>query len=84
MLILYVASTGDGWDTLMFATMDATEPGFGPQRNDASAAALFSIVWMFGARRLPNRGPSRGPPARRVAGSNGHATVLASLARDTT
>ena len=47
MLILYVASTGDGWDELMFATMDATEPGKAPVRNDFSPAALFSIIWIF-------------------------------------
>ena len=47
MLLLYVMSTGDGWDTLMFATMDATERGHAPVRNDFSAAALFSVIWMF-------------------------------------
>ena len=47
MLLLYIMSTADGWDALMFATMDAQGPGLGPKRNDFSAAALFSIAWMF-------------------------------------
>ena len=47
MLVLYIMSTGDAWDELMFATMDATSEGHGPIRNDFSAAAIFSILWMF-------------------------------------
>ena len=47
MLLLYIASTGDGWEDIMFAGMDATAPGHGPERNDFSPAALFFILWMF-------------------------------------
>ena len=47
MLLLYIMSTGDGWDMMMFATMDARGPSEAPLRNDFSVAALFSIVWMF-------------------------------------
>jgi hypothetical protein len=47
MLLLYIMSTGDGWDQIMFATMDVTEPGQAPERNDFSASAIFSILWLF-------------------------------------
>lgn len=47
MMLLYVMSTADDWDVLMFKTMDATLPGRGPVRNDYSPAAMFSIGWMF-------------------------------------
>ena len=47
MLLLYIMSTGDAWDSFLFASMDATEAGRGPVRNDFSAAAIFSIMWVF-------------------------------------
>ena len=47
MLLLYVMSTADDWQGLMYRMMDATEPGRGPERNDVSAAALFSVIWML-------------------------------------
>ena len=47
MLLLYVTSTGDGWDDVMFAGMAATSPGKAPERNDFSPAAFFFIAWMF-------------------------------------
>ena len=47
MLLLYIMSTGDGWDQIMFATMDVSEPGQAPERNDFSASAIFSILWLF-------------------------------------
>jgi len=47
MLTLYVMSTGDEWEVVMFRTMDATERGRAPLRHDTSPVALFSISWMF-------------------------------------
>ena len=47
MLVLFVMSTGDGWDALMFRLMDSTQPGQAPVRNDSSAAAIFAVFWMF-------------------------------------
>ena len=47
MLLLYVMSTGDDWDVVLFRTMDATTPGHAPVRDDYSSASLFSIAWMF-------------------------------------
>jgi hypothetical protein len=47
MLALYVAATGDDWETLMFAGMDAVGPGIAPQRNDFSLHSLFFIGWML-------------------------------------
>jgi len=47
MMLLFVMSTGDGWDALMFGLMDATEPGHAPERNDFSAAYVFAVFWMF-------------------------------------
>ena len=47
MLLLYVLSTGDGWDQVMFYGMDTREPGFSPVRNDTSALSLYFILWMF-------------------------------------
>ena len=47
MLLLYIMSTGDGWDSLMFATMDTTTPGHAHKRNDFSGACIFSVLWMF-------------------------------------
>eukprot|EP00327_Prymnesium_parvum_P044618 CAMPEP_0205857742 /NCGR_PEP_ID=MMETSP1083-20121108/3824_1 /ASSEMBLY_ACC=CAM_ASM_000430 /TAXON_ID=97485 /ORGANISM="Prymnesium parvum, Strain Texoma1" /LENGTH=1580 /DNA_ID=CAMNT_0053219251 /DNA_START=327 /DNA_END=5070 /DNA_ORIENTATION=+ len=47
MMLLYISSTGDGWEDFMWAGMDASEPGHAPVRNDFSPAALFFITWMF-------------------------------------
>ena len=47
MLVLYVASTGDGWEDFMWAGMDARGVGVAPVRNDASAAAAYFIAWMI-------------------------------------
>ena len=47
MLTLYVMMTGDDWQLVMFATMDATTPGHGPVRDDLSLSAIFSLCWMF-------------------------------------
>ena len=47
MLTLYVMATGDAWADSMFRMMDATARGRGPERDDSSAACLFSLVWMF-------------------------------------
>ena len=46
-LMLYVASTGDGWDDYMWQAMDATGVGMAPQRNDFSPASLFFLAWMI-------------------------------------
>lgn len=47
MLLLYVMSTGDGWDTVMYRTMDSTGVGSAPVRNDFSSASIYSIAWIF-------------------------------------
>eukprot|EP00966_Prymnesium_polylepis_P063177 1466523-Prymnesium_polylepis.2 len=47
MLLLYVLSTGDGWDQVMFYGMDIVGPGHAPVRNDTSGLSLFFIAWMF-------------------------------------
>ena len=47
MLLLYIMSTGDGWEDVMFQGMDAVGPGVAPVRNDFSPSALFFIAWMF-------------------------------------
>ena len=47
MLILYVASTGDGWEEFMWAGMDATEVDVAPKRNDSSAMSAFFLAWMI-------------------------------------
>ena len=47
MILLFVMSTGDGWDAMMFTLMDATEPNRGPTRNDFSPAAFFALLWIF-------------------------------------
>ena len=46
MLILYISSTGDGWEDFMWAGMDATGPGMAPERNDFSSASIFFLLWM--------------------------------------
>jgi hypothetical protein len=47
MLILYVASTGDGWEEFMWAGMDATGVDMAPERNDFSPASIFFLAWMI-------------------------------------
>ena len=47
MIVLFIMSTGDGFDSLMFTVMDATEAGHGPVRNDFSLAAFFVVLWVF-------------------------------------
>ena len=47
MLLLYIMSTGDGWEDVMYQGMDAVGPGIAPVRNDFSPSALFFIAWMF-------------------------------------
>ena len=47
MLLLYVMSTGDGWEDVMYQGMDAVGPGVATSRNDFSPSALFFIMWMF-------------------------------------
>jgi hypothetical protein len=61
MLLLYVMSTKDGWTTQMYAMMDSVGVGMGPQRNDFSPYALFSILWMVRPPRLNQR--SDAPPS---------------------
>jgi hypothetical protein len=46
MLVLYVTSTGDGWEDVMFATMESTGVRSPPERNDFSPAAAFMLSWM--------------------------------------
>jgi hypothetical protein len=47
MILLYILSTGDGWDGVMFAGMDSVGPGLAPVRSDSSPVALYFIMWMF-------------------------------------
>ena len=48
MRLLYVMSSGDGWQVSMFRLMDATAKGHAPVRNDFDVSgALFSISWML-------------------------------------
>ena len=48
MLTLYIMSTGDEWEWVMFRMMDSTGHGTGPVRNDGmSLAAAFCLAWMF-------------------------------------
>ena len=47
MLILYIASTGDGWEDFMFRGMDVTGPGTGPERHDFSPLSLYFIMWLM-------------------------------------
>ena len=47
MLLLYIMSTGDGWEDIMYQGMDAVGEGQAVSRNDFSPSALFFIVWMF-------------------------------------
>ena len=47
LLLLYIMSTRDDWETYTFAGMDAVGPGVAPVRNDFSGGALYFISWMF-------------------------------------
>ncbi len=47
MLLLYIMSTGDAWEDVMFQGMDAVGPGLAPERNDFSRMSLFFVAWMF-------------------------------------
>ena len=47
MTLLYICSTGDGWDKIMFKGMDAVAPGVAPVRNDSNPVALYFILWIF-------------------------------------
>ena len=47
MLTLYVMTTGDGWELVMFSGMDGTDPELAPLRNDSAGSAIFFILWMF-------------------------------------
>ena len=47
MTLLYVMSTGDGWEEVLFVGMDAVGPGLAPQRNDTNPVALYFILWIF-------------------------------------
>ena len=47
MLMLYIMSTGDGWDMAMYTMMDSTGVDVAPHRNDSSGACIFAIAWMF-------------------------------------
>ena len=46
-LILFVASTGDGWEEFMWAGMDATGVNQAPERNDFSPKSIFFLSWMI-------------------------------------
>jgi len=47
MLLLFIASTGDGWTDFMYTGMDVVGPGIAPQRNDFSPACIFFIMWLL-------------------------------------
>ena len=47
MLLLFVISTGDDWDKIMFWAMDSNGPGLPRSRNDFSPSCLFFVVWTF-------------------------------------
>ena len=47
MLLLYIMSTGDGWEDAMYMGMNVVGPGLAPVRNDFSPNSLFFIAWMF-------------------------------------
>ncbi|KAL1524565.1 hypothetical protein AB1Y20_019455 [Prymnesium parvum] len=46
-LLLYICSTLDGWEDVMFAGMDAVGEGKEPVRNDSNPIALYFIMWIF-------------------------------------
>ena len=47
MLVLFVSATGDAWEDVMFAGMDARGPGVAPLRNDYSWNVTFFIAWLL-------------------------------------
>ena len=47
MLLLFVMSTADDWDKIMFWAMDSVGPGEPRVRNDFSGACLFFVAWTF-------------------------------------
>ena len=47
MVTLYVMSTGDGWEDVLFAGMDSVAPGVAPQRSDFNAYAIYFLAWIF-------------------------------------
>ena len=47
MLLLFVMSTGDDWDQIMFWAMDSVGPDEPRIRNDFSGACLFFVAWTF-------------------------------------
>ena len=47
MLLLFVMSTGDDWDQIMFWAMDSSGPNLPRVRNDSSAVCIFFVVWTF-------------------------------------
>jgi hypothetical protein len=47
LLILYVASTRDGWEEFMWAGMDVRGVDVAPERNDHSLNSAFFIAWMI-------------------------------------
>ena len=73
--MLYIASTGDGWEAFMWAGMDATGVDTAPVRNDFSPASAYFLGWMIvgcfvainlfvGARSMGPKWPSWGAAAR--------------------
>ena len=70
MKLLYVMSTVDDWQYLMFRLMDSTHPEHAPQRRDSSPSALFCISWMLiGSFFALNLfvGPPACTPSHRIA-----------------
>ena len=50
MRLLYIMSTADGWQSIMYRMMDATDDGVAPQRNDygpVGGGAAFCVIWMM-------------------------------------
>ena len=45
MLLLYVMSTGDDWDEIMYRGMDAVGYGQAPVRNDVTPVTLYFVLW---------------------------------------
>ena len=40
-------STGDGWEDVLFAGMDAVGVGEAPERSDFNGSALYFLAWIF-------------------------------------
>uniref|UniRef100_A0A7S3ABW6 Ion transport domain-containing protein n=1 Tax=Haptolina ericina TaxID=156174 RepID=A0A7S3ABW6_9EUKA len=47
MRLLYVISTTDEWEIIMYKLMDSNEPGMAAIRNDYDLASLFAVSWML-------------------------------------